>query len=196
MRQRLRGARSRRRGATLVESLIALVVISVGTAAITELLKYISEASRRMAFQSTALDVYGEVVAYVEDARCNVVTQVPRVEQYDPIVQRMIARTDWMWLSRAGGRLVESAAPPAGPVFSGVAQATAPVWVAIRRVGPPPATNAVGPPVIAFEVQVRERMHDAGRDSPALESGYWIRILPAKKVCSFRDEVQGRGELF
>ncbi len=179
-----------------MESLVALVVLSVGTAAITELLKYVSEATRRMAFQSTALDVYGEVVAYVEDARCNVVTQTPRIQQFDPIVQRLVDSPDWMWLARDGGRLVASTAPPGGPVFSGIAQATAPVWVAIRRVGPPPVVDAVGPPVIAFEVQVRERMHDAGRDDPGVQAGYWIRVLPAKKVCSFRDEVQGRGELF
>lgn len=193
-----RSSRAGRRGATLIEALVATVVITVGTAAITELLKYVSEASRRMAFQSSALDVYGEITAYIEDARCNIITS-GGPPQYDALLAPLIngpPNGDWVWLSRSpAGRLVPSVPPPQGPLYSGVAQATAPVWVAIRRVGPDPPLNGASPPGYTFEIQVRERTFEAARDNPARTDGYWIRVLPAKKVCTFRDDAQGRGEL-
>lgn len=195
MRQRL----NPRRGATLIEAMVATVVIAAGTAAVTELLKYVSEASRRMAFQSTALDVYGEVTAYLEDARCNVILPAG-TQRFDPLIQALVpggpTGSDWRWLTRTNGRLeIAAVGPPNAPVFTGIAQGTAPVWVGIRRIGAPAPLTAPSPPAFTFEIQVREVMHDAARDNPANTSGFWIRILPTKKVCTFRDEDDARGEL-
>ncbi|MFO0726906.1 MAG: prepilin-type N-terminal cleavage/methylation domain-containing protein [Myxococcota bacterium] len=176
-----------RRGATLIEAMIAMVVIAVGTAAVTELLRQVSQANRRMNFQTTAVDVFTAVATQIQDATCDVPpgAAAPGALTTDPGL--------WDAISNAG---TWRTAAVAGSVINRLGDLSAvmplPIQVQIRQNGAPALGN--GPPAYDFEIEVRELMHDAAKD--AATEGYWIRTYPVKKVCNLRLEDIGRGEFY
>lgn len=182
-------------GGTLIEALISLVVLMVATASITNILKYVGDANRRMAFQTASLDVYAEVAAQVEDARCD--ADATGLETRDPGLQAIIAaRPNFVdvvtptSLIRTIGLLNEANVERRGRSI--------PMRVSIRDLGTAPAWTAgsLGPPTFDLEVQIREIMSDPARDAPAVTSGFWIRSYPLKKICNLRADTNGRGEQY
>lgn len=181
-------SRHHQRGATLIEAMIAAVILAIGTAAVTELLKQVSIANRRMTFQTVALDTFTSVAAQIQDATCDVPpgAGAPTFGTTDPGL--------WAAISNPG---VWQNAVVAGSVLNTLGDLTLtkafPIQVAVR-VAAPIAAFGLGPPNYDFEVEVREIMHNVAMDAAA--DGYWVRTYPVKKVCNRRTEAQGRGEFY
>lgn len=175
------------RGATLIEAMIAAVILAVGTAAVTELLKQVSIANRRMTFQTTALDTFTAIASQIQDATCDVPpgAAVPGALTTDPGL--------WAAISNIG---TWQNAPVAGSGITTLGDLTLvkayPIRATFRAVAAP--APGLGPPNFDLEVEVREIMRDAVLD--AAVEGYWVRTYPVKKVCNRRTEAQGRGEFY
>ncbi len=176
------------RGATLIEAMIAAVILAVGTAAVTELLKQVSIANRRMTFQTVALDTFTSIASQIQDATCDVPpgAAAPGALTTDPGLWAAIsAPAAWQTVPTAGSGITtlgDLTIPKAYPIRAAVRLAAA----------PPPF--GMGPPNYDFEVEVREIMNDVAMD--AATDGYWVRTYPVKKVCNRRTEAQGRGEFY
>jgi len=184
------------RGASLIEAMVATVVVAVATASVTNLLKFVGDASRRMTFQTASLDVYAETVAQIQDARCNV--DPLGVFDRDPGLDFLLSNAG-VWQTNPallGASLIRRL----GDVRATDANARSiPLNVSIRAAVANPVfafATTVGPPAYDFEIRIREITSDPARDNPAVTDGYWIRDFPAKKVCNFRTDGTSRGETY
>lgn len=188
--------RRSQRGASLIEAMVATVVVAVATASVTNLLQFVGDASRRMTFQTASLDLYAETVAQLQDARCNVdpVGNFDRDQGLDFLINS--AGTFAFNPALLGNSMIRRLGDvtPQSPNARSI-----PLNVGIRAVAGGPAFNfatTVGPPSFDFEIRIREITGDPARDNPNVTSGYWIRDFPAKKVCNFRTDGTSRGEAY
>lgn len=188
------------RGTTLVEAMVAVVVLSVGTAAITELLRSISNANRRIDFQTTSLDIFGEFAAQVQDAPC---------DMFPGAVAPTVPGTDPGLLLAPAPPLFQEVIPVAGSAITMVGdfgpKAATPdlqnrqLNYRVRyNVAPAAAAAALnGVPAFDVQVEIREITFDAAKDDPTVLDGYWIRTFPLKKICNVRTEPEdGRGAYY
>jgi len=188
-------ARRGQRGATLIEAMISCVVLAGGTAAVTQLLSHVSQANRRMAFQSLANDLASELMNQVADARCDT----------DAINGNLSAATVdsglWAAINAVGVWQLGPGLPATSVVQTVGTSAAMPLvdrGIPLRiRYRVTAATTIAGraPPSFDLEVEVREILNDVARDNLAVTTGFWIRNIPFKKVCNRRMEAGGRGEL-
>lgn len=182
------------RGATLIEAMIAVVVLVVATAAIAELLRHITRAQTTMSFQSAALDAYARLAAEIQDAHCDVDPTFATID-IDPA----LVAPGWV------GDPPFGAAPAPGSTITafGLFDEYSPKMNV--RFQPQPLTQSDGnanasldgPPTITVLIEVRQMTNDAAQDDPALTDAYWIRTYPVTKLCNVRLEPNnGRGEFY
>lgn len=192
-----RGKRNTR-GATLIEALIAVVVLALGTAAIAELLKYTSDAHRTMSFQTASIDLYARLAAEIQDAHCDVDDVDFTVINIDP----GLTQGDGVFV---GDAPFGAAVPPAGSKIqsAGIFREYTPDLSVRYQATWVPAIDANvdglldGPPGYNIDVEVRQITGDATQDNPATLDGYWIRNYPISKVCNIRlEDTNGRGEFY
>lgn len=189
--------RSMRRGSTLIEALIAVAVLGIGTAGIAGLITTISGANRRLTFQRRANEVFAQFAAQVSDARCDCVgascsgADLVRDPRLDPLFAPAYQYPP-----------TNCGAPGASTITMCGDQEN---WIpAVVGAGPrlhlsyiltdDPGAAAIpgAPPSLNLRVKVREIRYDAAEN--AADDGYWIREYPLKKACNLRLEPNGRGE--
>lgn len=173
-----RVARRARRGATLIEALIALAALAVGSAGVVSLLTYVTQANRRAAFQNRSLEIIAELSTQIRDVHCDI-------------------RPDGTTIRDPGLAAVTHAIPIAasGITLVGDLGGTPPIRVQYV-VSDSNLAGFGGPPGIDIDVQIREIMNDPNKDDPTVLVGYWIRTFVVKKVCNFRLDDAGRGEFY
>jgi len=179
-----RRGRASRRGATLIEAVVALGALGVGTAGVMTLMTYVSQTSERAAFHGRAIDVASEFAAQVADTTCDLLPDdnAPSPPATDP------------GLLAAGDQL----APVTGSAITLVGDIDGTPSVRVSYVSTLEIRGAGfdGPPAFDLEVRIREITNDDALDDPAITEGWWIRTFPVKKVCNRRTEPTGRGEFY
>src|SRR5687768_8759914 len=68
----MKRSRSTRRGAALIETVIALGVLGIGTAAVVMLVKELNQAGTKSAFHTASLNLFAAFAAQVRAASCDV----------------------------------------------------------------------------------------------------------------------------
>ncbi|MCC7381221.1 MAG: prepilin-type N-terminal cleavage/methylation domain-containing protein [Deltaproteobacteria bacterium] len=196
-----RFARAGQRGTTLVEAMVAVVVLSVGTAAITELLRSISTANRRMDFQTTSLDIFGEFAAQVQDAPCDMFPGVAAPVNdgsTDPGLLLAPPPPGWQEIVPVAGSAITMVGD-FGPATGVAATQNRLLNYRVRYNAQPsaPPVGGAGVPAFDLQVEIREITFDPLKDAPATTDGYWIRTFPLKKICNVRTEPEdGRGAYY
>lgn len=200
---KLRGRRSRR-GMTLLESVMAMSILSVGVVAVFGTVRQVTSANRTMAFQSSAVDTLSEVAAQIRDAQCDFPSEaaIPGAPDFtaatiDPGLSGFI---DAGWVDTSAGPVTGSGIQKVGVIPNVVP----PLFVDYRisseavvvdtSLNPITGFEPANVPGLNVEVRVREITNDPARDAVLLEDGYWIQIFPVKKVCNVRMEDSSRGE--
>ena len=185
---------SSQRGATLIEAMIAVVVLVIATAAIAELLRHITRAQTTMSFQSAALDMYARLSAEIQDAHCDVDPAFATID-IDPA----LTAAGWVGAPPFG------VAPPPGSTITsfGVFNEYSPRMnvrfqpQALTQSDGDGNASLDGPPTIVVLIEVRQITNEATQDDPTVTDGYWIRTYPVTKLCNIRLEPNnGRGEFY
>ncbi len=194
--------RSGRRGMTLIETMMAMGVLTIGMAAIFNMINYVKGANQTLSFQGTALDAFAQVSSQVRDARCDYLANAA-VPGIDPLTTDPgLVAGEGVWTG-AGGATPGSAITFVGDATNNplLANIVPPVRIDYRTTRHPPLQGSPPVPVpgqpntsYTVEVRVRELKRDAIKDAVALEDGYWIRIFPVEKLCAARTDDVGRGE--
>jgi hypothetical protein len=178
-------------GGTLIEAMIACVVLSAGTAAVTQMLANVHHANRTMSFQTLANELGAEFGAQLMDARCDTdaLNGTLGAATVDPGLWAAINNVN-VWQNAPAGGLRSLGNSAANPLIDrGI-----PIQMRFR-VTEVTTLVGLGPPTYNVELEIRQTMFEAARDNPAVTTGYWIRNYPLKKVCNRRTEANGRGEL-
>jgi Tfp pilus assembly protein PilV len=178
-------------GATLIEAMIACVVLSAGTAAVTQMLANVHHANRTMNFQTLANELGAEFGAQLMDARCDTdaLNGNLAAATVDPGLWAAISNIN-AWQQLPAGALQSVGETTANPLIDRG------IPLRIRyRVTQNTTQAGLGPPTYNVELEIRQTMFDVARDNLAVTTGYWIRNYPLKKICNRRMEANGRGEL-
>ena len=191
----MRRPSARTRGTTLLEAMVALLVMGIALVAIFGMLNHVEGANRSLSFQNTALDVFARVSAQIRDARCDYdATVVPSVLNF-PTTDSGIPAGMGPWFGIGGPEpgsqitLVGDAA--SNPQLAEFTPAIRVEYQVTQEVPPDPAA----PLSFRFDVRIRQIMRNAAQDAPGLTDGHWIRIFPVQKVCNPRgDLANARGE--
>lgn len=204
-RNRRYGSRGQR-GAMLIEALVAIAVLGVGTAGLAGMISAVTQANRRQSFQNKSLEVFAAVATQVKSANCDVFPPLflPGAIGSDAIFAGAMP-SGWIDAQIAGSSLtmIGDSAGATGwdPGL------TPPMRIEYyMELSPAPVANYQGPPSFDLEVRVREVTLDPTKDAPTAgtpdaptPNGYWIRSFPLKKVCNARptdiSTVGGRGEV-
>lgn len=187
--------RSGQRGMTLVETLVAVAVLGLGSASLFSLLTGISTTNRRAKFHSTSIDVLGAFSAQLRDAACD---DTPLGVRDDA---GLAVLGNWIGAPAPGGSI--TAVGNLDDVASGM-QTNYPLrvqyWVDLS-----PAV-ALGPRSLDVRVQICEYNHPSvlgaataeGQCTPGVEwvPGLYVREFVVKKVCAERDGDTSRGEYY
>lgn len=178
------------RGMTLIEAMVAVVVMTTAIAAIFGMINHVEGANRTIAFQNIALDAFARVAAQVRGARCD----------YSARAQGATAATIDPGLVAAVGGWTGAGGPVAGSSITFVGDGTnnpelleypTPIRIEYRSTAVTPAVGLTSSYTV--EVRIRQIMRDPVKDAAALEDGYWIRIFPVDKMCTARLDPVGRG---
>ncbi|MCA9548646.1 MAG: hypothetical protein KC933_01340 [Myxococcales bacterium] len=176
---------------TLMEALIAVVVMATAMVGIFGMINHVQGANRTLDFQNAALDAFARVAAQIRDAQCDFPARVPA---FTPATTDPGLVNFGLWQGVPGGPVANSAITFVGDAASNPALAEYVPPIAVDYVvnlAPPPGPLA--PPTLRVDVRVRQIMNDAAKDNPALTDGYWIRMFPVEKVCAARQDQFGRG---
>ncbi|MBK8010976.1 MAG: prepilin-type N-terminal cleavage/methylation domain-containing protein [Deltaproteobacteria bacterium] len=178
-----RYARNWRRGVTLIESVVAVGVLGVGAVILFGAVGRLQMAQRSMRLQAESLEILGVVTSEIAAARCDVDPDAPETMPAPPDIDLGLS-------TPVAGTWVET--PVAGSSIQTVGATTESALQVSYRINP---ETPVGGTALAFDidVRIRERMGNAAQDASDLESGYWIRIFPVKKVCDARSPRTQRG---
>ncbi|MBI4818526.1 MAG: hypothetical protein HY791_19825 [Deltaproteobacteria bacterium] len=193
-----RRVRRSRLGATVVESLIAMAVLAVGTAAVAELVRSIMRANERAAFQTRSLEIYQRVASQVRVATCdiypNAVGDLPTSLSSDDGFLDPAAQAP-NWRGDAAGPIPGSAITHIG-LFddTGRPNAVNPSYGVDYQYAPD-ATGSLR----AFDllIRIREITPESTADNFNATGGSltnrYIRTYPVKKVCNYRSIDSTRG---
>jgi prepilin-type N-terminal cleavage/methylation domain-containing protein len=182
--------RASRRGMTLVEAIIAMLVLTIGVAGIYNLLGSISGSQHNLRLNSQGLDLYSRIASEIKDSVCDYPAQLAGV----PIVPAQAVRdpgllTENIWIPAVVAQPAGSRIRTIGD-FDGDGAPTAAANAVLRvdyRVRSLALVN-VNPLTYEIDVRVRQIQGDPVRDAPALENGTWIRVFTVQKVCNARTE--------
>lgn len=191
-RTKRRGRRRRRLGMTLVETLVAVAVLGIGSASLFSLLSGISTTNRRAKFQGASIDVLGIFSAQVRDAACD---DTPAGVRDDA---GLVAAG---WITAPTGSI--TAVGDLDAAASGV-QTNYPLRVQYEVT--PVAAPAMGPRSLDIRVQICEYSHPSVTGAATAEArcqpgvvwtpGLYTREFVVKKVCAERDGETSRGEYY
>jgi type II secretory pathway pseudopilin PulG len=173
-----------RRGATLVEALVAVAVLGVGTAAVTELVGSISNARRKLSFQTSALDRFNRLNAEIQASTCVVFPGAAGPTAASADAALMVPAATWQ--NAPVGAHVQTV----GDMFD----VTPPVRVEYQLALVPP-NPALTNDSFAFDVtvRVRELTRDAATDGANITSAHYIKTWPIRKACPWRATADTRG---
>lgn len=183
----MRGARARR-GASLVEALVAVAVLGVGTAAVTNLMSSISAARRKMAFQTTSLELFNRLNSEIQASTCLVFPGqlVPDLTSADPAFLVPVGT----WRDTPVGAHVRTIGNFTNVVPQLRVEYQIPVAPAALAAGPLTNNQAVAFDIV---VRIREITHDAAQDAADVMSTHYIRSWPTRKTCMSRLTADTRG---
>jgi hypothetical protein len=161
-----------------METVVALGVLGIGTAAIVSLVTQVHQAATKSSYQTASLDLFAAFSSQVRAAHCDVAPEnVGMLDETDP-------------------GLVPNATPYSVPAlnssvtlvgdFAGPTQIQSAPPMRLTYVVLPATTPPDGPPLLEIEVTVRELTGDAARDAQAM--GSWIRNFRLAKVCNLRTD--------
>lgn len=177
------------RGMTLLESMIALLVMATGVAGLFGMIKHVQGANQNLAFQNASLDAFARLSAQLRDAQCDYpasMTPIPLVPgTTDPGLTAGLGAWFGAAGPAAGSSITFVGSPTTNPLM---AQFTPPIAVDYMVTQDP-----ASPPSLQIDVRVREIKRNATQDNAALVNGSWIRVFPVQKVCNPRWDPQGRG---
>ncbi|MBK6687000.1 MAG: prepilin-type N-terminal cleavage/methylation domain-containing protein [Deltaproteobacteria bacterium] len=185
-----------RRGMTLVETMVSVVVLTIGVASIFNLLGHVSSGHRSLALTGNGLDLYSRLSAEIRDAHCDFqATDPPSAFSIDPGLAAVPPNT---WVD-------DLAPPPASSTIQafGLSTDLSPQVRVSYRVRPVGAFTGgrAATQLLAYEVdiRVREITNDPARDAAAREEGFWIKMFTVEKLCNGRVDPptaaqSGRGE--
>lgn len=177
---------------TLVETMVAVAVLGIGSASLFSLLSGISTTNRRAKFQGASIDVLGLFSAQLRDAACD---DTPGGPQDDPGLAAL------GWSGVPTGSITVAGDLDAA---TSLVQTNYPLRVQYEvTVNPPPA---LGPRSLDVRVQICEYNHPSvsgaatpeGQCQPGVEwtPGLYVREFVVKKVCAERDGETSRGEYY
>lgn len=180
---------------TLVETLVAVAVLGLGSASLFSLLTGISTTNRRAKFHSTSIDILGAFNAQLRDAACD---DTPLGVRDDA---GLAVLNTWIGVPTPGGSITAVGdLDAAGSLMQTNYPLRVQYWVELS-----PAV-ALGPRSLDVRVQICEYNHPsvvaaataAGQCAPgvAWESGLYVREFVVKKVCAERDGDTSRGEYY
>jgi type II secretory pathway pseudopilin PulG len=179
---------------TLIETMVAVAVLGIGSASLFSLLSGISTTNRRAKFQSTSLDVLAAISAQIRDAACD---DTPLGVQDDP----GLANLNTWTVAPAGSITVVGQLDAAASQF----QTNFPMRVQYM-VMPPAAPAVLGPRSVDVRVQICEWNHPSalGGATPGAQcvpsnewiAGLYVREFVVKKVCAEREGATSRGEFY
>lgn len=190
-----RRARKYRRGATLIEAMVAVAVLGIGTAAAAGLIQMVAKAKQQMAFQRRATEMYQLFTAQLEDASCDVDITGAAMGAIDGALTAPPG-----FLNAGCGPAPCGGCPAASTVTTcGDMMTFAPIVNVSWQVdaGPigGPAVNAA-PPEYHLTLRVRAVTNDPVKDAAA-STGTHVRNFPVNKICNIRtdaDPLLRRGE--
>jgi type II secretory pathway pseudopilin PulG len=179
----------RERGVTLVETMIALIVLSTGVAAVFGMVTHVTTANRSLTFQANSLDVFARVAAQIQDTQCDFPTTGPPV--IDPGL--LVAQNTWI-TAPVGNSAISFIGVTDGVDLPELTQPKMRIEYQLSRETPGPPT----PDAFNINVRVREITNDPVKDAlgfaPSIfDGGHWIRVYPVKKVCVPRVDDLVRG---
>jgi prepilin-type N-terminal cleavage/methylation domain-containing protein len=185
-----RAPRASRRGMTLVEAIIAMLVLTIGVAGIYNLLGSISGSQHNLRLNSQGLDLYSRISSEIKDSVCDYPAQLAGV----PIVASQAVRdpgllTENIWIPAMVPQAIGSRIRTIGD-FDGDGALVAPGTGVLQvdyRVRSLAIVN-VNPLTYEIDVRVRQVQNDPVRDAPALENGTWMRVFTVQKVCNARTD--------
>lgn len=191
-------ARACRRGMTLLEAMVAVMVLAVGLVGLFGLIEGVQDAHRRSQFDAIALDAFAQLSAQIADAQCDFPASAPGtlgLATVDP----GLAPTGGAWIGFPNPVLGSTVVATGDLVDTSVR-----TRIEYRVLD---ATLPGAAPKLDIDVRIRQLLGDGatGPDDPNLEDGYWIRVYPLEKVCVPRllppgivagaiDGTVGRGE--
>jgi len=182
------------RGMSLLEAMMAMLVLTIGVAAIFGMINHVQGANRTLSFQNTALDAFALVSAQIRDARCDYLANaaVPGIAPASTDPGLVAGEGGWVG---AAGAVAGSSITYVGDATNNplLADTVPPIRIDYRTAR---RQVAVGQPFTSYtvDVRVREIKRNAAQDNVALEDGHWIRIFPVEKLCTARTNLIGRGE--
>lgn len=184
--------RRAQRGMTLVEAVIAVLVMTIATAAVFGLINHVQGANRTLSFQNIALDVFARVSAQIRDARCDFPAATPGITAVSTDAGLIAGEGGWFG---AGGPEPGSAITFVGDPTNNPELASYSVPIRVDYRSTRRQLNAAAPfTSYHVEVRIRQIMRNAAQDAPGQVDGYYIRVFPVDKVCTARIDPIGRGE--
>lgn len=199
--------RRARRGFSLLEVMVASMLLAFGIVATFAMLDRVEGANRSLDLTRTANEAFSRLAAQIRDAQCDYDgSQIPGV--IDP------GTTDAGLLNAVGAGWVGVDVPvpaPSSITHAGLTDGSDPrlpqtvpalrIEYQVANEAPPDVDPAAvrGPPANpgpAFDIQIRVRQltGDPNMDDPAIGQGWWIKHYPLKKICNARYERTRRGE--
>ncbi len=180
-------------GVTLIEAMVAVAVLGVGSASIFQVLAGVGLSNRRAQFQSSSLDALGTISAQLRDAPCDDTPIGPRDDAGLSVLDT--------WIHEPAGAMTGVGDLNLG---TAAAQTSFPIRVQYLVTPGPALPNA--PRSFDVRVQVCEHSHPAvisaveeeRRCEPGLDwaSSLYVREFIVKKVCAERETDTSRGEYY
>jgi type II secretory pathway pseudopilin PulG len=194
---RKRTASRRRRGGVLIEAMVSLGILAVGSTAVINLMGHIRTANSRASFLSASLNLFGAFSAQVRAAGCD----HPNPANAGTAIQFLSATADTgLAIGNHVNQALGSAIDLVGDFEGARKILDAPPMRLTYTVEDLTPVGTNSPPVLAIAVRIREIRRDAVLD--AAVDGYWIREFTVMKNCAIRTETVvtcgqnacGRGE--
>lgn len=183
-----RKSRRAARGMTLLEAIIAVLVLVTGVAALMGMIINVENANRSMALQHASLDILARLSAQIRDAECDFMPAVGLGAGTSDPTFTTGATSTWLTTPVPGSSITLLGDATTNPALVDYVPS---VSVAMR-VRPEVAVNAT--PSFQIDVQVRQIMRNSAQDDVNLVDGYWIRVYPVQKLCNARTDATQRGE--
>jgi len=175
-------AHHRQRGATLIEALVAIAVLGVGTASVTSVISAINGARRQISFQTSSLELFNRLDSEIQSSTCLVFQDLlaPDASSADPAF--LVPRRAWQITPPVGSRLRTL----------GDFRDAVPAVRVEYQLDDVAAAGPNRPPALDILVRVRE-IRGTAEDLLDIQSAHYIRTWPIRKACTFRSASESRG---
>ncbi|MBK6684481.1 MAG: type II secretion system protein [Deltaproteobacteria bacterium] len=178
-----------RRGATLIEVMVAVVVLAIGSVAAMDLATQVVRANEQLNFQTASYEVFNRVAAEIRSATCHVYPGLVAPAPGTADAGLLVPAGAWQ-SAQAGTSVIRSI----GDIEHGAAtDGTGMPMIVDYRVQPDPPANPGELFGFDIEVRVREAKFNVAQDTLNATSTHWIRTWPIRKNCVVRSEAASRG---